>query len=81
MIRSHLVKKYEQVYILSVPDVMDVLNSLMTPTIDFVLSKYVSIVLDVTIVLKGSQLFLKRIWLILVDIFLLYQFLLLFQIV
>ena len=58
----HLVKKYEQAYILSVPDVMDVLTSLITTTIDMVSSKYVSIVLDVTIVLKSSQLFLKRIW-------------------
>ena len=62
MIRSHLVKKHEQAYILSVPDVMDVLTSLITTTIDMVSSKYVSIVLDVTIVLKSSQLFLKRIW-------------------
>ena len=64
MIRLHLVKKYEQAYILSVPDVMDVLTSLITTTIDMVSSKYVSIVLDVTIVLKGSQLFLKGICLI-----------------
>ena len=46
MIRSHL------------PDVMDDLTSLITTTIDIVSSKYVSIVLDVTIVLKGSQSFL-----------------------
>ena len=37
----HLVKKYEQAYILSVPDVMDVLTSLITTTIDMVSSKYV----------------------------------------
>ena len=54
MIRSHLVRKYEQAYILSVPNVMDILTSLIT-----VSSKYVSIVLHVTIVLKGSQLFHK----------------------
>ena len=41
MIRSHLFKKYEQAYILS----MDVLTSLITTTIDMVSSKYVSIAL------------------------------------